>query len=363
MPPEIPERYGKTLRLSNLGAPPMLASNQVEFRLNALGYNAGTDQRLIWVHSPAEDSEEFYERWSKLISSDTVLTVDNHHLYSPDSTVARLSGHWRPNFVTTGSVAPAAGSTPPSTSTAETIPLADGKLYLYDRVLSTPFAAYGAITLSSLPGKRAVLRTLTGNEPLLIDVSTPTKTKGLSCNGTPAPANGLLRWSVQGQLSAQLEFGGSATVAKLSLSNVRILQPRTSQRVIAIARIANELEALMKDVSISTESAPAGLVVAIEVKPGRDYVVELRGHAEVGAPTLRVDRDDAIEYMPRYLSSVAGNLRFRAAAKSRLRLLLYQDSPFTYDVTLLQIRPAGDSDNAVADVFDGSVPLSRYTLP
>lgn len=126
---------------------------------------------------------------------------------------------------------------------------------------------------------------------------------------------------------------------------------------------AHESRILVENALISSDQSAGGLTLNLELQPQRDYVFELRGRLERGIPTLRVDQPGSDPSVIRYLPVPAGGLVFRVRNTGKLRLIIYQDSAFSYRLDRLLLRAVAPGKGTISDIFDASLPADRYTLP
>ncbi len=87
---------------------------------------------------------------------------------------------------------------------------------------------------------------------------------------------------------------------------------------------------------IVVDSPPAGLYLRHSLDPTRKYRVAISGEAESGTPaTLRIRIDDQ---EPRWLPAPLGSTEYVISDGSKLELLIYGDSPFSYRLRSVAIE-------------------------
>jgi D-alanyl-lipoteichoic acid acyltransferase DltB (MBOAT superfamily) len=110
-------------------------------------------------------------------------------------------------------------------------------------------------------------------------------------------------------------------------------------------------------------STQDGLYFTINLTPGKDYIVELRGRCQIDDPILRFDLDEPDAAGPTFYPVPASGLTVRVRTAGALRLLLFGTVPYRYTVDSLSVRPAvTPEDFAVPIAYDGEGPVWRRIL-
>ena len=102
---------------------------------------------------------------------------------------------------------------------------------------------------------------------------------------------------------------------------------------------------LASNLALECTQPPGGLWFRVNVTPGKDYIVELAGAYQLGAPTLRIDLEDANPANMCFLQVYRSGIKARVRSGGKLRLFLGQDTAFRYVVRTLRVRPAATAED------------------
>lgn len=176
-------------------------------------------------------------------------------------------------------------------------------------------------------------------------------------------------WTVSGDAPVKLEFNPAGGFV-YEFSSLTVRESITSTTALPISGSPGPFPPhskgeIISNIRFSASKAPAGLFVMLHFDPTQDYLVEVRGSAGSVPPTLRIDNLSAEEPRLQYLSLAGQGVRFLVQRHSQLRLLIYQDSPFSYDLHSLSVThlsKAHYSPHQIIPVFEQGADPTFYQI-